>query len=88
MINQKAEQLKSLSESGTPADLWLFIANETEIDRHICKMVIFRMLFGVNLVEGAIEYGLTVDEMVNIRTAFDQYTHEHKKETDAVHQES
>jgi hypothetical protein len=75
-----------LSETGTPADLWYFVSNNTEIDRDVCKMVIYRMLFGTDLVEAAIECGLTVDEMVNIRMAFDQYTHEHKKEDNAVHQ--
>ena len=84
MTTQKIEQLKSLSESGTPADLWDFIANDTGFDRHLCKTVIFQMLFGLHLIEVAIKRGLTVDEMVCIRAAFDQYTHEHK-ETDAVH---
>jgi len=89
MREEKAETLKSMSETGTPADLWDFISNDTGIDRHICKTVIYLMLFGVGLVEYAVEHGLTVDEMVSIRTSFDQYTYEHKKEeTDAVHQES
>jgi len=87
MKTEKAENLKSMGETGTPADLWDFVHNETEIDRHICKTVIFQMLFGFYLIEVAIEHGLTVDEMVHIRMAFDQYTHEHRS-NNAVHQTS
>ena len=79
MRDQKAEDLKSMPESCTPADLWDFISNDTEIDRHICKTVIFQMMFGVGTVECALKHGLRVDEMVSIRMAFDQYTYEHKE---------
>jgi hypothetical protein len=89
MKDQKAESLQSMTESATPADLWDFISNDTEIDRHICKTVIFHMLHGTQLVEVAIKHGLAVDVMTDIRAAFDQYTYEHKKEeTDAIHQTS
>lgn len=84
MRNEKAEHVKSMTEFSTPADLWDYISNDTEIDCHICKAVIYRMLFGDYLIECAIVHGLRIDEMVSIRTAFDQYTYEHK-ETDAVH---
>jgi len=77
---EKAETLKSMSECGTPADLWDFISNDTGMDRHICKTVIYMMLFGATLVEYAIKCGLTVDEIVAIRMAFDQYTYEHKEQ--------
>ena len=80
MNDQKAESLKSFTESGTPADLWDFISNDTEIDRHVCKTIIFQMLHGLYVVEVAIKHGLRVDEMVGIRAAFDQYTYEHKEQ--------
>ena len=80
MNDQIAEDLKSMTESGTPADLWDFISNDTETPRDICKAVICRMFYGVNLVEYAIKHGLRVDEMVRMRTAFDQYTYEHKEQ--------
>jgi len=86
-MEQRAEKLRSLCESGTPADLWYFISNETEIDRHVCKEVVFQIIFGAKVIETAIEYGLMLAEMVCIRAAFDQYTHEHRK-SDAVHQEN
>lgn len=79
MKEEKAESLRSMAESGTPADLWYFISNDTGIDSHICKTVIFHLLHGTQLVEVVIKYGLTVDEMVSIRMAFDQYTQEHKE---------
>jgi hypothetical protein len=89
MRTEKAEPLKSLAESGTPADLWTFISNDTEIERDLCKTIIFQMIFGDLVIETAIACGLRVDEIVAIRMAFDQYTYEHKKvETDAIHQTS
>jgi hypothetical protein len=69
-----------MAECGTPADLWGFISNETEIDRHICKYVVYHMLHGTQLVEGAIKHGLTIEDMSLIRAAFDQYTYEHKEQ--------
>ena len=80
MIDQKAENPKSMTETSTPIDLWDFISNDTEIDRHICKTVIYHMLFGANLIVCAIQHGLRVDEIVSIRMAFDQYTYKHKEQ--------
>ena len=77
MLDQIAESPKSVS--GAPAGLWDFISNDTEIDRDICKTVIYMMLFGLGLVKYAIKRGLDVDDIVRIRMAFDQYTHEHKE---------
>ena len=80
MIEQKAENPKSMTEFSTPADLWDFLANETRIDRHVCKTIIFCQLHGYGLIEVAIKHGLMIDEMVGIRAAFDQYTYEHKEQ--------
>lgn len=89
MREEKAETLKSMSETGTPADLWDFISNDTGIDRDVCKTVILQMIYGALIIKTAITCGLRVDEMIDIRMAFDQYTHEHQKvTTDAVHQEN
>jgi len=60
--------------------LWDYIASETGLSRHLCKQVIFQMLFGSYVIDTAIRYGLTVDEIVDIRMAFDEYTYEHKTE--------
>jgi len=89
MREEKAETLKSMAETATPADLWDFISNDTGIDRDLCKTIILQMIYGANVVKPAIACGLRVDELIDIRMAFDQYTYEHKKEgTNAVHQES
>ena len=75
MREEKPESL----QPGTPSDLWTFISNDTEIDRDICKAVIYQILFGLHVVKYAIKRGLSVDDVVAIRLAFDQYTYEHKE---------
>jgi hypothetical protein len=38
------------------------------------------MLHGTQLVEGAVKYGLTIEDISLIRAAFDRYIHEHKEQ--------
>lgn len=62
------------------SDLWTALQTETGKDRHVCKLVIYSMIFGMsNIVCVARENGLEVEDLVAIRMAFDNFIHrEHK----------
>ena len=53
--------------------IWDYIHVETGLETHVIKMVVFAMILGLNVVKVACEHQLTIDDMVAIRMAFDDF---------------
>ena len=62
--------------------MWDTIYHETEIDRNACKGLIYAMLFGSDLMSVIAHYGLSTEEVVRVRMAFDKYTYENRDKSD------
>lgn len=62
------------------SQMWDKIAEETKVDRFLCKRLIYAMLFGLCTMDVITEHGLSVDQVVEIRMAFDECSHRISKE--------
>lgn len=54
--------------------LWDRVSRETGKPRDVCKKVIYGFLFGADLISLACHERLKIDEIVEIRNAFDEAT--------------
>lgn len=60
------------------SDLWEYLENESGIDRHVCKVVVYCLIFGRNIVQTARDYKLEIEDLVAIRMAFNDFTKNRK----------
>lgn len=60
------------------SDLWKYIEAETRIDRTTCKVVVYSLIFGRNIVKTARDYKLEIEDLVDIRMAFNDFV-KHRK---------
>jgi hypothetical protein len=57
-------------KAGNHSNRWDEIAEKTEIDRCTVKFVVYSLLFGNNIVSVMLEHKLEIEDVVNIRMAF------------------
>ena len=62
----------TLAELCNNTELWDYIVKDTGLERHIVQCVVKAMLYGC-IVKICVNQGITIEEAVAIRTAFDDF---------------
>jgi len=52
---------------------WDYVTAKTGAKRDVCKSLIFAMIYGGPVIKVCKRHGLTMDSVVDIRCAFDDY---------------
>lgn len=60
------------------SDLWEYVQKESRIDRHICKVVVYSLILGQNIVKAARDYKLEIEDLIEIRMAFNDFVKQRK----------
>ena len=55
------------------SDLWKYVKDETGFDKTVSKSVVYSMLFGFNIVTMMKNFKLEIEDVVNIRAAFNEF---------------
>jgi hypothetical protein len=54
-------------------NLWDFIVEKTGFDRHVCKEVVFGLLYNGMIIDVCRKNTLMIEDVIDIRMAFDEY---------------
>ncbi len=67
------EQDPKVDPSKVGGECWDYIVARTGYERHICKGLIYSMLYGLHVIDICKRSSLTMYEVTRIRMAFDDF---------------